>query len=406
MKAAESADVLKVAEDALSRYPLCDRCLGRLFAGLGHGLSNAERGRALKLAILMRLAKRVVEGDSEAASRLESLAPNMGPIAVGTVRALLGRDVEPRPCYVCGGIIDDFIARAVDAVAEGLRKYNVHRFLVGVHVDRSLTSREEEVKATVGAKYSESIARELKREIGKGVQASYGLVVDFDRPEAVALVSFPDGNVDVQVRRVTVAGAYRRYSRVNPIKPYMTHPLVEAVLKIMEAEGASILGLVRDEGGFRVLGAGVPVVVSVARARSREALKPGDRISAGGAELLVMGIGVPEPLEESLARRIRIYRCVVTFDRQVGDSELQSAVDALRGKEIEQMVRSRKVKGLVRDISCTSLTPWVAECLVELDERLYVIELMNGHGTVPSLSSALGAEVECATADLLGVLEV
>ncbi|MEM4139481.1 MAG: pseudouridylate synthase, partial [Sulfolobaceae archaeon] len=40
--------VLNKALELLSKYPLCDSCLGRCFARLGYGLENKERGKAIK----------------------------------------------------------------------------------------------------------------------------------------------------------------------------------------------------------------------------------------------------------------------------------------------------------------------------------------------------------------------
>jgi len=36
-----------------AKLPLCNHCLGRLYAMLGHGLSNDERGRAIRIIYAM-----------------------------------------------------------------------------------------------------------------------------------------------------------------------------------------------------------------------------------------------------------------------------------------------------------------------------------------------------------------
>jgi len=45
--------VLEDAEAALETGPLCDSCLGRLFAERSFGLANAERGRALRVTLAL-----------------------------------------------------------------------------------------------------------------------------------------------------------------------------------------------------------------------------------------------------------------------------------------------------------------------------------------------------------------
>ena len=46
-------DVLEISKKILHEGPVCDNCLGRQFAKLSTGLSNRERGQALKLALAL-----------------------------------------------------------------------------------------------------------------------------------------------------------------------------------------------------------------------------------------------------------------------------------------------------------------------------------------------------------------
>lgn len=47
-------DLLEKAFELLTKYPLCDHCLGRQFAQLGYNLENNIRGSALKLSLTMQ----------------------------------------------------------------------------------------------------------------------------------------------------------------------------------------------------------------------------------------------------------------------------------------------------------------------------------------------------------------
>ena len=46
-------DVLKKAFELISKYPLCDHCLGRQFALLGYSMENNVRGSALKISLTL-----------------------------------------------------------------------------------------------------------------------------------------------------------------------------------------------------------------------------------------------------------------------------------------------------------------------------------------------------------------
>lgn len=57
---------MRITEEALEvvkHYPLCDHCLGSLFARLGKGLGNEHRGEAIRRVIIMELDRMVREGE-------------------------------------------------------------------------------------------------------------------------------------------------------------------------------------------------------------------------------------------------------------------------------------------------------------------------------------------------------
>ena len=63
----KSLDILRKSIEILKTYPLCDYCLGRQFASIGSGLTNLERGRAIKTMLFMDACTRLREesGDAE-----------------------------------------------------------------------------------------------------------------------------------------------------------------------------------------------------------------------------------------------------------------------------------------------------------------------------------------------------
>lgn len=69
-------DILDIASGMLEKYPLCDNCLGRQFALLGHGVENDDRGRAIKLVLTLRAHSSKLSGNNEDLKSLKSLALN------------------------------------------------------------------------------------------------------------------------------------------------------------------------------------------------------------------------------------------------------------------------------------------------------------------------------------------
>src|SRR3989441_2958983 len=121
---------------------LCDACLGRLVGKAGHGLTNAERGGALR--------------------------ERFGVPAGGS-------------CWLCGGLLDE-VGKFADLSAAKLEPWEFRTFLVGSKVDPEVAAREESLGSELGATQAEAIKSELNREIGKRLEARFRRPAEVTRP--------------------------------------------------------------------------------------------------------------------------------------------------------------------------------------------------------------------------------
>jgi len=161
----------------------CDHCLGRFFGKRSHGLTNDERGRALRIAGLIRENKPYV------------------PFS-GT-------------CWVCGNFFDgvpDWAQKVVAAV-QGL-EYST--FLVGCRVPPLIAENEEMVWSDLALAEPEPFKSEVNREVGKAVSAITGKPVDFRKADIVALLDVATGAVEIQVNSVFFYGRYQKFERGIP----------------------------------------------------------------------------------------------------------------------------------------------------------------------------------------------
>ena len=69
-------DVLEKAFEILSKYPLCDHCLGRQFALLGYNMENNIRGSAIKTTLTLQANDLAKEKSVDGINRLKVLATN------------------------------------------------------------------------------------------------------------------------------------------------------------------------------------------------------------------------------------------------------------------------------------------------------------------------------------------
>ena len=397
-------DVLKAAEamawPKLGSRPLCDACLGRLAGKAGHGLTNAERGRALRAVL-----------------------PAM----------------EAGPCWLCGGLLAE-VDKFADLAAAKLAPWDFRTFLVGSKVDPEIAAREEALWAELGATMPEAVKSELNREIGKRLCDRLGKEPDFSRPDVVAIVETAFDVVEVQVNPIFVRGRYRKLVRGIPQtrwpckrcrgkgcehcggKGKMYETSVEEVVAapVMAQTGGTahaLHGMGREDVDARMLGRGRPFIVeikeparravnleAVAVAVNRSGLVEVEGLRMAGGEEVVA-------IKEDRARKT--YRVFVRFASPVEDGKLKSGVASLVGRPIAQRTpvrvshrrADRTRERVVTEIEVVSSDGATAELRVTAEAGTYVKELVHGDGgrTKPSLAESLGVACEVVELDVLDV---
>jgi tRNA pseudouridine synthase 10 len=424
-------NVVEKALEILKARPLCDRCLGRFFAGLGRGWSNSERGAALKKVIVMGYHERIREGDEGALREFGEVAGSIGVHAFGLYRLLFGGELEVRGCSLCGGKLDGFIEEAVVRGFKLLSLYGVSRFVVGVRVPRGLLELEESIALQHGLRYWESIRGEVRREVGKAIESRFGLKVDFEDPEAMLVVSYPDFSMEVVIASLFIRGRYWKVGRmisqaywptVGGARYYSIEQALYSILEVLGGESIVLHASGREDVDARMLGSGRPVIVEVKAPRVRRPdlglLERVFRESSGGLVMVKLeGLARRKDVKaykEEVAVRSKIYRALVAVDGGVSLEDLR-LLELLNGVTVLQrtprrvlrrrrdIVRSRKLY----QVKCRPIAGPLIECLIKTSGGLYVKELINGDGgrTKPSFTEVLGRRAECLELDVLHVEE-
>ncbi len=386
--------MLKAAERGL-----CDHCLGRHFASLGHGLSNAERGRAIRVVWTM----------------------------------LRDRDfdpITPERCPICRGLFSK-IGKYAEMALEALSRYEYDTFLVGSRVPEELEEEDRRVAEELGTE-PEPIKRELNREVGKIISSRTGKEVDFEDPDIKVIIDARFDFVELQVKPLFLYGRYRKLVRgISQTKwpvpalggrsKYGTSVEELVADPVMEATGGTehvFHGMGREDVDARMLGNGRPFVLEirnpVRRRLDLEALREEiNRRAKGMVEVLELRPASRRDVERVKSLRPpKSYEVGVRIEGGVDEEELREALRRLVGT-IEQrtprrvlhrradMVRKRKVYSaeLVR------LEGDEAVIRVKCEAGTYVKELMHGDEgrTRPSLAELLGKKVEVKYLDVVRV---
>ncbi len=423
--------LLGKAAEILREQPLCDRCLGRMFARLGMGLGNDERGRALKMLLVMELHRRIRSGDASAEEEFKRLAPRLGSVAVALYEQLFGEKPETEACAVCGDRLGEVIEMAAARAAELVARYGAQSFLIGCRVPERVAEAEERIKLRHGLTYAESIAGEVRREVGKRVRDSTGVEPEFAEPDMVLLVDFETGDVEPHPLPLLFKGRYwklgRRVSQSKWILgdnvkkyPFSVEEALEPAARLAGASRAVLHAAGREDVDARMLGTGRPMVVEL-KSPQRLDMQPerlAEEINKSQDLVRVVLEGRARRRDVRLykserAKTRKVYRALFVTDADVDDAALTALEETFKDARVRQqtprrvlhrrpdIVRYRSVYG----VRVRRLGPGVFEALIEAEGGLYVKELISGDEgrTEPSFSSVLGTQAECIELDVVYV---
>ena len=400
------SDRLELAGRALQR-PLCNHCLGRLFASVSRGLSNEQRGFLVRSSL------------PEAPAPLEDMSQ----------------------CSVCKGLFGE-IEKFASLCAKESEGYEFSTFLVGTKIDAEIVENEEAFWTEIGAKETESIKAEMNREIGKILERKLAKTVDFGNPDVVFLIDTRFDKVVLDVTPLFVYGRYRKYSRELPQTRWpcrecrgkgcprcggkgrmyesSVQDLIGPIL-MKHANGTEEFfhGMGREDIDARMLGNGRPFVAEVRKPKKRVLDLPSvqNEVNAGAGGLIdVEGL---RPSNRSEVRSIKesthpkSYRVRVRFQQLIEQGKLNELVAALAGKPISQLTPNRVAhrrahlvrERTVRDIKIESVEGSEVVFVVEADSGTYIKELMHGDEgrTKPNVAEIVGVPCEVLELDVIGI---
>lgn len=440
-------DVLEKAFEMLSKYPLCDHCLGRQFALLGYSMENNVRGQALKVSLTMQANDLATEKSLDGVKRLKVLATKgFCREAQETLKHLKKRlpkkDVEGK-CSLCDGkfeLVDSLTQKALDTIAD----YEFTTYLVGIELPTKVEEREDEFKAAFNIGYGESIKHEFGRLLGKALGQRTGKEVDYLKPDLVVVFNPFVEKVRVQVNPLFVAGRYRKLVRTIPqskwfcsscrgrgcekcggtgklypesVEELSSKPLLEAA----QGEATFFHASGREDIDARMLGSGRPFVIEVSKPRKRfvDLKQIEAEVNAGAVgKVEVSGLRFTT---KDVVRRLKKgegaqkeYSLLAEFENELSDEALRMLEEKLSGICIKQQTPLRVLHrraDLIREkyiyqvkVKKVSLKRALME--IRCQGGLYVKELVSGDEgrTVPNVSDLLKNRAKTLKLDVLNVI--
>jgi tRNA pseudouridine synthase 10 len=439
--------ILQEAQRMLGKYPLCDSCLGRQFALLGHGVENEERGKAIKLALTLEAHASALSESKQGVKALKVLATNGFSKVASEILNRLGEHVKaedyPETCFLCEGKLDarsDLANKALALFGE----FEYSNFLVGIELPLAVGEREDEFRAEFGVSQGESLRKEFARTVGKRVAERSGKEVDFKKPDIVAVIKPFSGLVRLQVNPLFIAGRYRKLVRSIPqskwfcsecwgkgckkcnwtgkMYPESVQEIVEKPL--LEATGgpdASFHASGREDIDARMLGNGRPFVIEIAAPKKRflDLGKMEDAVNANGVNKVeVSGLkfanrDVVRKLKAGESKQ-KEYRLFIEFENKITAKDMRFLEENLSNIMIKQDTPVRVLhrradltrEKYIYDVGVKKLSPKKAEMRLRCQGGLYVKELVTGDEgrTVPSVSELLKNKAKPMDLDVLNII--
>jgi tRNA pseudouridine synthase 10 len=439
-------DLLEKALELLSKYPLCDHCLGRQFALLGYSMENNVRGAALKVSLTMQANDLAKEGNPDGVKQLKLLAANgFSREAWETLKHLKKRvpKASEAKCFLCEGKFELLEGLTEKALA-AMQGYEFTTYLVGIELPVKVEEREDEFKAAFNLGYSESIRHEFGRLFGKAIGVRTGKETDYLKPDLVAVINPFLEKVRLQVNPLFVAGRYRKLVRDIPqskwfcsncrgrgcekcggtgklypesVEELSSKPLLEAA----EGEKTAFHASGREDIDARMLGTGRPFVIEISKPKKRffdlkEAEAEINADAAGKVKVSKLRFASKDEV-----RRLKKgegsqkkYRLLAEFENEVSDDDLRMLEEKLGGALIKQQTPLRVVHrraDLTREryiyklkVKKVSLKRALME--IYCQGGLYVKELVSGDEgrTTPNVSDLLGNRAKTLKLDVLKVI--
>jgi len=294
-------NIEKILDIYKQDYYVCPKCLGRLFAVLGTGLTNQERAESLLLASTLESHRKILSKEEEISksglNELKILAEKANYSIAQNILSKKGVKFQKydnfKECDLCQGIFDNLNQYALKAleISQGVEFEN---FLVGCTCD-TIISKEDNFKSEFNLIYSESVKNHFNREVGKLIEKQIGKLVEFKIPDIVFLynLSYKDFLITLQINPIFIYGRYRKLQRGIPQthwfcrnckgkgcnecngtgKQYPTsveEKISKLFVKYSKATESKFHGAGREDIDARMLGSGRPFVLQLFQPKTRK----------------------------------------------------------------------------------------------------------------------------------------
>lgn len=405
-------DVLTTAQALINEVSLCDHCLGRLFAKLSYGLSNAERGKALRVCLAMIT-------DTEIK--------------------------EPGRCEICEDRFTE-LSKWAERAFKKVCGVQFNSFHMGTKVPAQIAQKEGRLQEKYNLAKAGNFSHEFNREVGKRFEdilrkKGERTQLDLKNPDVVLVMDLLPSKVEVQINPIFIGGRYRKLIRGIPqtkwpcrkckgkgcpicdftgkkypesVEELISPPVLEAA----QGSDSSFHGAGREDIDALMLGKGRPFILEIKEPKTQDLDLAKLQVAINHWAEGKIEVKLTRFVDKDIVRKVKnkklnkTYRARISLSEVTSKSRFQKALGRLKGRikqRTPQRVSHRRAdrvrKRRVLQISGKLIDNKRAVVKVKGEGGLYIKELISGDGgrTQPNLSDLLGISCEVSELDVMEV---
>lgn len=404
--------VLDKAVRILREGYLCDRCLGRQFSQLLTGISNEQRGRAIRMVLAMLI---------DAGAPIDVNPTNFYPFRL---RSAEMKKLKKAPmCILCRNVFED-IGEWIKKVKKAVRRFEFDSFLVGTKLPRGFVAREEALWEEIGIDFCEPLKAEINRLVGKTLERELGKPVRTRNPDMTIVLNMRKNEVEILPASLYIFGFYKKFARIPqtrwPTTKYKTsveeiiaRPVIRASKGVKEKFHAAG----REEVDARCLDWRPFVVEILNPSKRRIDLKSVMKKINRAKGVMVRSLKV---IDKSTMKKIKdlrpdkSYRILLSIPKKIDKTKLgllRNILGTIRQRTPNRLLlrrpekeKRRKVKEIRWRIKRKVKTRGMCvELKLRVEAGTYVPELITGDNrrTRPSIAEVLGYDIR--SSDILEI---
>jgi tRNA pseudouridine synthase 10 len=394
--------MIEKVKGILKKGYICDSCLGREFAELLSGMTNAERGKILRNYVAMLI---------DSGEKIDVDTSNFYGMKFRNAKI---KPKKPKKCKICKNFFLDKgkaeIDKLAERVAKKLKGVEFDNFLIGTIPSDEMLRSEEKVWKELGIGFVEPIKSEINRELGKRVEKLVKKKFKLENPDVTILVNLNRDRIRLQLKSLYIAGGYKKLVRGIPqtkwicseckgkgcksckglgklYKTSVQEQIEKSMIKAAKAKKTKFHGAGREDVDARCLDYR-PFVIELVRPLKRKIKLTKLRSDINKSKKIK--VNKLQFTDKDYVRRIKTdrydktYRAEVTFTKTIEKKKLKKLKE-LKGVIVQKTPTrvvhrrsDRMRKRRVKNIKAKVLSKRKLELRVRAESGLYIKELITG----------------------------